>query len=110
MKSRLTITLALALATAAALTPAGQAAADPPDRPPRGDGYRCPHGDTDGFKARELIGKTIRQGRRQARHHDCAFRVTKRNGRQLTVTADYSPERINVGVRHRRVTSIQGIG
>jgi len=29
---------------------------------------------------------------------------------QLPVTGDHSPERINVGVRHRTVTSIQGIG
>jgi hypothetical protein len=110
MCKRLTLALALVLTTLAAAAGAGPAAAISPELPRAGDGYRCPHGDKDGFKARTLIGKKIPQARRTARRHDCSFRVTKRNGRELTVTADYSPQRINVGVRHRKVTSIQGIG
>jgi hypothetical protein len=110
MKTRIAASFALALATIAAGTAAGPAAATPPDSPRANDGYRCPHGDKDGFKARKLIGKRIPQARRTARRHDCSFRITKRNGKHLVVTADYSPQRINVGVRHRTVTSIQGIG
>ena len=110
MHTRFVTSVLLALAALTAATAAGPATAVPADLPRAGDGYRCPHGDKDGFKARKLIGKPIPQARRQAHGHDCAFRVSKRNGRQLTVTADYSPERINVGVRHRTVTSIQGIG
>ena len=102
--------LALSLiATATALAATAPGSASPADPAARGGPY-CPRGDEDGFKAKRLVGKRVPSARRTARRHDCSLRVTKRNGKNLIVTADYSPQRINVAVRDRRVVGIRGIG
>jgi hypothetical protein len=101
--------LAVGMLAAAPSAIGSPAPGGPQDAHARGAGYRCPHGDDDGFRTRRLIGRTLPEAHRVAQRHDCSVRVVKRNGEYLVVTADYLPNRINVGVRHRTVTSIQGV-
>ena len=94
---------------ALALVVSGQGVATEAPNAARGEGYHCPRRDQDGFRARRLIGLQLPQAEDVAERHDCTIRVTKRNGEILAVTDDLRYNRINVGVRHRKVTSIQGV-
>jgi hypothetical protein len=99
--------VAAAIAAGAALAAAEPAAKTigAATRPP----HYCPRGDTDGFNANRLIGKRLPHARDLARTHDCTLRVVKRDGEALIVTLDFSPTRIDVAVRGKRVTGIDGI-
>jgi hypothetical protein len=69
----------------------------------------CPLHDPDGYNARRLIGRRLPRAREIARAHDCTVRVVKRDGESLPVTLDLSTTRIDVAVRDRRVTAIDGV-
>ena len=90
-------------ATALPVTP------EPASRATAGKGPYCPRGHEDGYRARKLVGKPVPRARKAARRHDCSLRIVKRNGRDLAVTADFVPSRINVAVRDGRVTGIAGV-
>jgi hypothetical protein len=64
---------------------------------------------TNPFDSRDLEGRRTRRARRIAAEHDCSVRVVRRNGEDLFVTEDFSFSRINVAVRHRRVTKVFGV-
>ena len=90
-------------ATALPVTP------EPASRATAGKGPYCPRGHEDGYRARKLVGKPVPRARKAARRHDCSLRIVQRNGRDLAVTADFVPSRINVAVRDGRVTGIAGV-
>jgi hypothetical protein len=69
----------------------------------------CPRGDETGLRARVLRDKRLPFARRIARRHDCSVRVVRRNGEWLAITADFSWSRVNVAVRDRKVTGINGV-
>jgi hypothetical protein len=105
------LTPALVSAALLALTGAPSAAA--------ATNYTCPDpsvetltafAPTNPFDSRKLEGRRVRRARRIAGRHDCTVRVTRRNGKDLVVTQDFSFSRINVAVRDRRVTRVFGVG
>lgn len=82
---------------ALALLAAGPAGADPASHA-YGGTKKCPV-DGRGFNAKKLKGKRLVVARELALRHGCPVRVVRRNGRDLPVTADLKPNRVNVAIK-----------
>jgi hypothetical protein len=83
-----------------ALLGAGPASADPSPHA-YGGTKECP-ADGGGFNAKKLKGKRLEAARELALRHGCTVRVVRRNGRNLPVTADLKPNRINVAIKGKK--------
>ena|SRR5947209_18356319 len=73
-------------------------------------GIPCPAHTVARLDARRLIGLPEARASQVAAKSSCMIRVVERDGRQLTVTADYSNYRIDVAVRHGVIVGVPFIG
>lgn len=58
------------------------------------------------FDARALLGQPESEAAARARGRGCAWRVVKRDGQNLAVTADVRSDRIDAAILHGKVTAI----
>jgi hypothetical protein len=98
------IALCVALAV---MAPATTAVADPGVAK---DARHCPAGLPGGFKTKRVVGLTLGKAKRRADANGCSVRVVKRDGENLSVTADYVQNRINVAVADERVKRVLAVG
>jgi hypothetical protein len=59
--------------------------------------------------SRRLVGRRLPQAESMARKRRCPLRVAIKDGRNLALTEDFSPSRINVRVDDGVVTEIVGL-
>ena len=58
------------------------------------------------FDARTLLGQPEREAAARAHGQGCLWRVVKRDGENLAVTADVRSDRIDAAILHGKVTAI----
>jgi len=59
--------------------------------------------------SKELKGLKLNQAREAASSMACTLRVVKKDGKDLPVTKDLRPDRINVAVKDKRVKKVVGL-
>ena len=58
------------------------------------------------FDTRTLLAQTETNAAADAGQHGCLWRVVKRDGRDLTVTSDARPNRVDAAINHVVVTAV----
>jgi hypothetical protein len=57
------------------------------------------------FDTRTLLGQAEAAAAAQTRRHGCLWRVVRRDGRELTITSDSRPNRVDAAVDRGTVTA-----